>query len=163
MSALGQKRTLGHLRAMSALPPKADIAPFNYEYTPTPGESRWSRSADIAAVLALQLRQFNGGHRASNLGPRGFRSRWGRGVFDGRFRGTLLAEECAMSPKIARVIIVGLNENERHQLDNKTRELSASQRRELAIRVASMRHARTSIRSGRRVEEYRHHLHWPRR
>ena len=26
MSALGQKRTLGHLRAMSALPPKADIA-----------------------------------------------------------------------------------------------------------------------------------------
>ena len=25
MSALGQKRTLGHLRAMSALPPKADM------------------------------------------------------------------------------------------------------------------------------------------
>jgi len=25
MSALGQKRTLGHVRAMSALPPKADI------------------------------------------------------------------------------------------------------------------------------------------
>ena len=25
MSALGQKRTLGHLRLMSALPPKADI------------------------------------------------------------------------------------------------------------------------------------------
>jgi len=25
MSALGQKQTLGHLRAMSALPPKADI------------------------------------------------------------------------------------------------------------------------------------------
>ena len=28
-----------------------------------------------------------------------------------------------MSPKIARVIIVGLNENERHELDNRTREL----------------------------------------
>ena len=28
MSALGQKRTLGHLRAMSALPPKADIANY---------------------------------------------------------------------------------------------------------------------------------------
>jgi hypothetical protein len=28
-----------------------------------------------------------------------------------------------MSPKIARVIIVGLDENERHELDNKTREL----------------------------------------
>jgi hypothetical protein len=26
MSALGQKRTLGHVRLMSALPPKADIA-----------------------------------------------------------------------------------------------------------------------------------------
>jgi hypothetical protein len=25
MSALGQKQTLGHFRAMSALPPKADI------------------------------------------------------------------------------------------------------------------------------------------
>jgi hypothetical protein len=25
MSALGQKRTLGHVRLMSALPPKADI------------------------------------------------------------------------------------------------------------------------------------------
>src|SRR5215472_14656262 len=28
-----------------------------------------------------------------------------------------------MSPKIARVIIVGLDENERHELDSKTREL----------------------------------------
>jgi hypothetical protein len=83
---------------MSALPPKADIAPFNYEYTPTPGESRRSGSADHRGCAALQLRQFNGGvelrgrkncTRASNLGPRGFRSRWGRGVFDGRFRGTL--------------------------------------------------------------------------
>ena len=27
MSALGQKRTLPHFRAMSALPPKADIDP----------------------------------------------------------------------------------------------------------------------------------------
>jgi hypothetical protein len=29
MSALGQKRTLPHVRAMSALPPKADIEGFN--------------------------------------------------------------------------------------------------------------------------------------
>ena len=39
MSALGQKqtfrsvRTSEHVRVMSALPPKADIAPCNYEYT----------------------------------------------------------------------------------------------------------------------------------
>jgi hypothetical protein len=33
MSALGQKRTLGNVAAMSALPPKADIDPRNYEYT----------------------------------------------------------------------------------------------------------------------------------
>src|SRR6516164_2361120 len=35
MSALGQKRTLGHLQAMSALPPKADIAEhvgLNYQF-----------------------------------------------------------------------------------------------------------------------------------
>jgi hypothetical protein len=29
MSALGQKRTLNHVRPMSALPPKADIAERN--------------------------------------------------------------------------------------------------------------------------------------
>jgi hypothetical protein len=33
MSALGQKRTLKRLRAMSALPPKADIGRSVYEYT----------------------------------------------------------------------------------------------------------------------------------
>src|SRR6266566_9355685 len=30
MSALGQKRTFSDVRTMSALPPKADIAPCNY-------------------------------------------------------------------------------------------------------------------------------------
>jgi len=36
MSALGQKQTLEHVRAMSALPPKADIAtgPPNVRFTP---------------------------------------------------------------------------------------------------------------------------------
>jgi hypothetical protein len=33
MSAMGQKRTLACPRRMSAIPPKADIAPCNYEYT----------------------------------------------------------------------------------------------------------------------------------
>ena len=68
-----------------------------------------------------------------------------------------------MSPKIARVIIVGLDENERHELDNKTCELLQVNDANWQYEFASMRHARTSIRSGRRVEEYRHHLHWPRR
>jgi CRP-like cAMP-binding protein len=30
MSALGQKRTLGHVQSMSALPPKADMETFGY-------------------------------------------------------------------------------------------------------------------------------------
>src|SRR5262249_26958060 len=34
MSALGQKQTWQPVGAMSALPPKADIAPCNYEYAP---------------------------------------------------------------------------------------------------------------------------------
>jgi hypothetical protein len=34
MSALGQKRTSGDVRLMSALPPKADITSAFYEYTP---------------------------------------------------------------------------------------------------------------------------------
>jgi hypothetical protein len=36
MSALGQKRTLGHVRIMSALPPKADIGtqPRNVRFVP---------------------------------------------------------------------------------------------------------------------------------
>ena len=36
MSALGQKRTLGHVRAMSALPPKADIGTqsWNVRFVP---------------------------------------------------------------------------------------------------------------------------------
>ena len=44
MSALGQKRTLGHLRAMSALPPKADIAERHCHV-------RFVPEADISPVI----------------------------------------------------------------------------------------------------------------
>jgi len=48
MSALSQKRTLGHLRAMSALPPKADIGTRwrNVRYVP---------GTDIARVFRESL------------------------------------------------------------------------------------------------------------
>src|SRR5262249_52296896 len=42
MSALGQKRTLGHVRAMSALPPKADIGTHSWNV-------RFLQKADISA------------------------------------------------------------------------------------------------------------------
>jgi hypothetical protein len=52
MSALGQKRTLGHVRLMSALPPKADIA---------------ERSLDVRFVPKADMRDlFNHHVSASN-------------------------------------------------------------------------------------------------
>ena len=43
MSALGQKRTSGHVRVMSALPPKADIAERNWDV-------RFVPKADMALI-----------------------------------------------------------------------------------------------------------------
>jgi hypothetical protein len=48
MSALGQKRTLGHVRAMSALPPKADIGT-------QPRDVRFVPKADIYQLLSGTL------------------------------------------------------------------------------------------------------------
>jgi hypothetical protein len=46
MSALGQKQTLEHLRAMSALPPKADIAERDRHV-------RFVPIADIASLYSI--------------------------------------------------------------------------------------------------------------
>ena len=46
MSALGQKRTLEHVRAMSALPPKADIGTQSWNV-------RFVPKADIGVVYSI--------------------------------------------------------------------------------------------------------------
>jgi hypothetical protein len=46
MSALGQKRTLKHLQSMSALPPKADIAEYDWDV-------RFVPKADIGTLAFL--------------------------------------------------------------------------------------------------------------
>jgi hypothetical protein len=53
MSALGQKRTLEHLRAMSALPPKADIAErdWNIRFVPKAEVSKCKRIWVLLAPL----------------------------------------------------------------------------------------------------------------
>jgi len=48
MSALGQKQTLGHARAMSALPPKADIETQS-------GDVRFVPKADIGPHRQYRL------------------------------------------------------------------------------------------------------------
>jgi hypothetical protein len=48
MSALGQKRTSEHVRATSALPPKADIAKHN-------GHVRFVPKADISLIFGRCL------------------------------------------------------------------------------------------------------------
>jgi hypothetical protein len=48
MSALGQKQTLAHVRIMSALPPKADIALHRSE-CPLCAKSRQSATQHLAA------------------------------------------------------------------------------------------------------------------
>ena len=59
MSALGQKRTLGHVRAMSALPPKADIGtqPRDVRFVPKADILRCSeeRRCSIASPGSLSL------------------------------------------------------------------------------------------------------------
>ena len=49
MSALGQKRTLGHVRAMSALPPKADIGtqPRDVRFVPIADILRGSKRTPL--------------------------------------------------------------------------------------------------------------------
>ena len=53
MSALGQKRTLGYLQAMSALPPKADIRQHNYDV-------RFVPKADICSAAIRDLLEQEG-------------------------------------------------------------------------------------------------------
>ena len=66
MSALGQKRTLGYLQAMSALPPKADIRQHNYDV-------RFVPKADSASPRRHQAVSHL--HR-----PPGFACRWRSGL-----------------------------------------------------------------------------------
>jgi hypothetical protein len=49
MSALGQKRTLGHVRAMSALPPKADIGsqPRDVRFVPKADIHNFGRCSGV--------------------------------------------------------------------------------------------------------------------
>jgi len=50
MSALGQKQTLGHLRLMSALPPKADIGTHSWNvcFVPIAGITNLSGHGEVA-------------------------------------------------------------------------------------------------------------------
>src|SRR5215472_4279375 len=53
MSALGQKRTLGHVRAMSALPPKADIGAQSRNVRFVPEADSCSAAKKLLARLRL--------------------------------------------------------------------------------------------------------------
>ena len=66
MSALGQKRTSEHVRSMSALPPKADIAERDrhVRFVPKADVSRWSIRL-IRYVGGTQLNARNSAHEMS--------------------------------------------------------------------------------------------------
>ena len=53
MSALGQKETLRRVRAMSALPPKADMAELELSFSFAKLASDYKESADRLATVAL--------------------------------------------------------------------------------------------------------------
>ena len=62
MSALGQKQTLGHLRLMSALPPKADItaAQTNVRFVPKADVSNRSKAARYSITSSARMSSVGG-------------------------------------------------------------------------------------------------------
>jgi hypothetical protein len=80
MSALGQKRTLGRLYTMSALPPKADIAERDWDV-------RFVPKAEVAVIRSVDLIVQPGAKDA--VGEMGVSGSWSpgqRGNKEGRKR-----------------------------------------------------------------------------
>ena len=67
MSALGQKQTSGHVRSMSALPPKADIGtqPRDVRYVPKADILRCGKERRYSATSSASASSFAGIARSS--------------------------------------------------------------------------------------------------